>query len=211
MKNYAALILATALLMACGSQRSTETDHSKHNTATNSAAQPDAHTDHSAMASSPGAAEAPYDLQFIDTMIAHHQGAIEMAKLADGRADDADLKQLTTEIIEDQGEEIAKLTEWRNAWFPDKPKPAINMDLPGMSHGMTGMDLGKLGSLNGPEFDMEFVKQMIPHHEGALEMAKDLQNRTQRPELKEFAGAVITDQQAEIDDMKEWSDEWKNE
>jgi uncharacterized protein (DUF305 family) len=213
MKNCAVLILASALLIACNNQRSAEVDHSKHNAAANSAAaaQPAAHTDHASMVSSPGAAEAPYDLQFIDTMIAHHQGAIDMAKLADGRADDEDLKQLTTEMIEDQGEEIAKMTEWRNAWFPEKPKPAINMDLPGMSHGMGGMDLAKLGALKGTEFDKEFVKQMIPHHEGAVEMAKDLANRTQRTELKELGGSIVTDQQAEIEDMKEWADEWKNE
>jgi len=103
------------------------------------------------------------------------------------------------------------MTEWRNAWFPDKPQPAINMDLPGMSHGMSGMDLTKLAALNGTEFDKEFVNQMIPHHEGAIEMARDLANRSQRTELKELGGAIVTDQQAEIEDMKEWSDEWKNE
>ncbi|PYS97750.1 MAG: DUF305 domain-containing protein [Acidobacteria bacterium] len=194
--------------MACNDQRSGEVDHSKHISAANTVA---ASHDHAAMISSPGADEAPYDLQFIDTMIAHHQGAIDMAKLAAGRADDDDLKQLTTEIIEDQGEEITKMTEWRNAWFPDKPKPAMNMDLPGMSHGMSGMDLAKLQTLNGTEFDKEFVNQMIPHHEGAIEMAKDLANRSQRTELKELAGAIVTDQQAEIEDMKEWADEWKNE
>src|SRR6186997_3230945 len=207
MRNCAVLILACAFLIACNNQRSAEVDHSKHNAAANSVA-PAAHMDHAAMVSSPGAAEAPYDLQFIDTMIAHHQGAIDMAKLAEGRAEDDDLKQLTTEIIEDQGEEIAKMTEWRNAWFPDKPKPAINMELPGMSHGMSGMDLAKLASLNGTEFDKEFVNQMIPHHEGAIEMARDLANRSQRTELKELGGAIVTDQQAEIEDMKEWVDEW---
>jgi uncharacterized protein (DUF305 family) len=211
MKKYAALVFASALLIACGNLRSSEVDHSKHDMATNSAAPAAAHTDHAAMVSSPGAAQAPYDLQFIDTMIVHHQAAIDMAKLVDGRADDDDLKQLATDIIEDQGEEIAKMTQWRNAWFPEKPQPAINMELPGMSHGMSGMDLAKLGSLNGTEFDKEFVNQMIPHHEGAIEMARDLANRTQRTELKELAGAIITNQQAEIEDMKEWADEWKNE
>jgi len=143
--------------------------------------------------------------------IAAYEAAIDMAKLADGRADDDDLKQLATDVIEDQGAEITKLTDWRNAWFPEKPQPAINMDLPGMSHGMSGMDLGKLGTLNGKEFDMEFVTQMIPHHEGAIEMARDLPNRTQRTELKELAGSIVTEQQEDIEDMKEWSDEWRNE
>ena len=210
MKYGALIILASALLMACSYQRSAEADHSMHNAATNGA--PSAgHMDHAAMVSSPGAAGAPYDLQFIDTMIAHHQAAIDMAKLADGRADDDDLKELATDIIEDQGAEIKKMNDWRSAWFPENPPPAINMDLPGMKHGMSGMDLGKLAELKGTEFDKEFVNQMIPHHEGAIEMARDLANRTQRTELKELGGAIVTTQQEDIEDMKEWADEWKNE
>jgi uncharacterized protein (DUF305 family) len=79
MKYCAALILASAFLMACNNQRSAEVDHSS-TTCAATAAVPAAPHDHAAMVSSPGAAEAPYDLQFIDTMIAHHQGAIDMAK-----------------------------------------------------------------------------------------------------------------------------------
>ena len=41
---------------------------------------------HSEMQSSPNAENAPYDLQFLDTMIAHHQGAVEMAKPAGAKA-----------------------------------------------------------------------------------------------------------------------------
>ena len=39
-------------------------------------------------------------------------------------------------------------------------------------------------------------------------MAEDLQNKSNRPELQTLAEAIITSQQAEIDQMKQWRQEW---
>ena len=173
-----------------------------HNVANQSAIQ------HHGMESSQGAAAAPYDLQFLDTMIAHHQGAVDMAKLAETRAQHAEVKQLAAGIIGDQEREIAKMSEWRDRWFAENAE-AINNDFPGMTHGMGGMDLKKLESLKGNEFDIEFLKQMIPHHEGAIEMAKDLQKQDSRVELKELADDIITAQEEEVKQMKEWLRSWQ--
>jgi uncharacterized protein (DUF305 family) len=163
---------------------------------------------HSDMQSSSGAASAPYDLQFIDTMSAHHKGAVDMAMLAEKRALHPELKELAANITGDQEREIASMSEWRDRWFPEKPK-AVNMAFPGMSHGMGGMDLKKLESLNGNEFDMEFLKQMIPHHEGAVEMAKDVLKQASHLELKDLASDIIKAQQAEISQMNGWLREWE--
>jgi len=58
--------------------------------------------DHS-MAMNLGAADANYDLRFIDAMKLHHQGAVAMAKEA-------------------QSQEIEQLQQWRQAWH-GIPKP----------------------------------------------------------------------------------------
>jgi uncharacterized protein (DUF305 family) len=155
------------------------------------------------MNSSPGAASAPFELQFLDTMIAHHKGAVEMATLAESRAQRAELKELASGIVFDQEREIGKMAEWRNSWFDGKPE-AINMQFPGMSLGMQGMNTKKLESLKGAEFDSEFVRQMIPHHEGAIEMAKAVKASSARAELKELAEDIIAAQQAEIEQMRKW-------
>lgn len=170
---------------------------------------------HSGMASSPNAAQAPYELQFIDTMIVHHQGAVDMAQLADTRAASTELKTLATAIIADQQKEIAQMKKWREEGFAGQP-PAVNMDFPGMSDGMKGMDMGKLDSLKAREFDAEFVNQMIPHHEGAVAMAKDAVAKypsaaTQTPlanELRTFAESIINAQESEIKQMREWQKAW---
>jgi uncharacterized protein (DUF305 family) len=216
MNNRLAIISLSALLAACGGGGA-NTSNVNHNMNMNAPANMSTmdhnsmgsnSMDHSMMQSSPGAASAPYDLQFLDTMIIHHQGAIDMAKLAETRAEHKELKELAASIIYDQEKEIGKMSEWRDKWFAENTK-AINTELSGMSHGMSGMDLKKLESLKGNDFDVEFVKQMIPHHEGAVEMAKGLQKQDGHAELKELAGEIIKAQEAEIKQMREWLGRWQ--
>ena len=159
------------------------------------------------MTNSPGAVDAPYELQFIDTMIVHHQGAIDMAQLVATRAQHEELRQLAKSIISDQQREIAEMKAWRSNWFGANPQ-AINMDLPGMHEGMSGMDLAKLDSLKGNDFDLEFIRQMVPHHEGAVMMAKELLAMDAHAELKTLAHSIVQSQTAEVAQMKTWQKEW---
>ena len=148
--------------------------------------------DHSMMQSSPNAASAPYDLQFLDTMIAHHQGAIEMAGPCSAKAQHAEVKTLCANIISSQQKEIADMKAWRDKWFAGAA-PALNMEMMGMNGSMKGLDMKMLGSLSGNEFDLAFIKQMIPHHEGAVTMAKEALQKSTKPEIKQ---------------MKEWQTAW---
>ena len=56
--------------------------------------------------------------------------------------------------------------------------------------------------------DQHFITQMIPHHEGAIEMAQIALLRSKRPEMLSLASAIIEAQQKEIDDMRGWYQEW---
>lgn len=163
--------------------------------------------DHSKMESSPGAAEAPLALQFIDTMIAHHQAAIDMALLVDTRTQRDEMKKLAAGIIAEQRREIAEMQQWRKKWFGDA-KPALNIDFPGMRTGMSGMDTVKLAGLKANEFDVEFIRQMISHHEGAIEMAKALKADDKYAELTKLSESIIRTQSAEVEQMKGWLGAW---
>ena len=164
--------------------------------------------DSSTMQSSPKAAAAPYDLQFLDTMIVHHQGAIVMAKGIDGKAQHPELNTLAKNIIADQEEEITQMKQWRDDWFKDKAS-AINMAMAGMNDSMKGRDMKKLGSLTGIDLDLEFMKQMIPHHQGAVVMASEALQRSQKNEIKTLANGIIKAQNAEIKLMQDWQAAWK--
>jgi uncharacterized protein (DUF305 family) len=163
---------------------------------------------HSEMKSSPNAANAPYDLQFLDTMIAHHQGAVEMARDVETKAEHSELKTLARNIISSQEKEIVEMKGWREKWFAGVA-PAMNMEMAGMNDSMKDMDMTKLSSLNGNAFDLEFIEQMIPHHDGAVIMAKEALQKSQRAEIKRLAESIIKDQEREIKQMKDWQIAWQ--
>jgi uncharacterized protein (DUF305 family) len=143
-------LITTALIgTACnsGNQASVGNSHAgmNHNTNTgnniNSSNQMDhSQMNHSEMKSSPNAAGQPYDLQFLDTMIVHHQGAVDMAQPAEKKAKRAEIKTLAKNIIAEQEKEIAQMKKWRTEWFKDQPA-AVNMEMAGMMDSMKDMDM----------------------------------------------------------------------
>lgn len=146
---------------------------------------------------------AEYDQTFIDGMVPHHQAAIDMAKVAQRKAEQAELKALADAIVKDQDGEIAQMKGWRKAWYGSETIP------PGMGgHMMAGMDtdLAKLEA--SLPFDRAFIDAMIPHHQSAIDMAKEAQTRAKRQEIKDLAGRIIVAQQQEIDQMKAWRAQW---
>lgn len=163
--------------------------------------------DHSEMQTAPDAKSAPYDLQFLDTMIAHHQGAVVMAKPAAGKSAHDELKKLAENIVISQEKEIAQMREWREKWYAGKPL-AMNMEMPGMADSMRDMDMKKLESLTGNQFDLAFIEMMIPHHQGAVTMAKDALEKAEHPEIKTLARSIIMAQEDEIKSMQDWKTKW---
>ncbi|MBW4587013.1 MAG: DUF305 domain-containing protein [Aetokthonos hydrillicola CCALA 1050] len=166
------------------------------------------------MAMDLGPADANYDLRFIDAMIPHHQGAVEMAKVAVQNSKRPQFKKLANDIIKAQNKEISQMKQWRQAWYPtagDKPM-AYNTQMGHMmemtSEQMKGMMMSRdLGSADA-EFDLRFIDAMIPHHEGAVTMAQDALTKSKHPEIKKLAQDIITSQQKEIKQMKQWRQEW---
>lgn len=71
-----------------------------------------------------------------------------------------------------------------------------------------GMDMDPSSLKVADSFDLAFIEMMIPHHEGAVVMAKELLKEGQNPQLQEMARAVIASQTAEIRTMRNWRSEW---
>lgn len=57
-------------------------------------------------------------------------------------------------------------------------------------------------------FDLRFLDAMIPHHEGAVVMAKEALAKSKRPEVKKLAQNIIASQQVEIKEMQGWKKAW---
>jgi uncharacterized protein (DUF305 family) len=52
--------------------------------------------------------------------------------------------------------------------------------------------------------DVDFVQGMVPHHQGAIDMAKVQLQHGKDPELRKMAQKIISDQEKEIAEMQAW-------
>jgi uncharacterized protein (DUF305 family) len=83
----------------------------------------------------------------------------------------------------------------------------------GMNHGdmqkgsMMNHSLMALGPADA-EFDLRFIDAMTPHHQGAVVMAKEAQQKSKRPEIQKLAADIIKAQDKEIAQMKQWRTAW---
>ena len=134
---------------------------------------------------------------FAQGMIPHHQQAIEMSNLALKNGASPEVKKLAKGIISAQRKEITQLKYWLTA-----SESSMTMD---HDMGMNGMlsknDLNDLKKLKGGKFDAAFLKEMIAHHEGALEMVSMIDD-TKNSEAKKIGIDIRTGQSAEITRMK---------
>jgi len=166
--------------------------------------------DMSNMNSDPGAAEQPYDLQYLDSMIHHHNGAVVMARMVLGKTERPELKAFAQTIVDDQTKEIGYMQQLRDQWYAGKT-PAVNMEMPGMIGGMKMMNSNHMKEMDEMEpnhFDLHFLKMMIAHHEGAVVMSNDALKKGEHPEIKQLARQIIDAQQPEIAQMKKWQTSW---
>ena len=80
----------------------------------------------------------PFDREFLDMMIPHHQGAIRMAHVELAKGGDPAVQALAEDIITAQAREIDRMNRWRKAWYGAKsptggvPKGSTMPDMPGM-------------------------------------------------------------------------------
>lgn len=140
----------------------------------------------------------PFDLLFIDSMLIHHQGAIDMAKQAQKEATKPEIKKMAADIMAAQTAEMNQMQAWRQAWYPNVA----------VTQGM-GMAMGVMGVAAGDKlYDLRFIEAMIPHHEGAINMAKEAQQKAEHDQIKTLADNIIQAQTDEVAQMKTWQQAW---
>ncbi len=139
------------------------------------------------------------DRAFVAEMIPHHESAVDMAKVAEQRGTSPFVKQLAADIVRTQNEEISTMrsedAELADAGV-DVGRLGVSMDEMGM-----GMDTASLETAD--PFDPAFLKMMLPHHSGAVKMARLEIEKGEDPELKKLAEAIISAQEREIKEMRE--------
>lgn len=126
----------------------------------------------------------------------------------------------------------SQTTPFLPALAEDMPKAGMKMDhgMMGhgsMDHGMMGQDGMAAVDPNAPastkafveanarmhkdmaidytgDADVDFVRGMIPHHQGAIDMAKIVLEHGKNPEIRKLAEGIIKAQESEIAEMQAW-------
>ena len=148
---------------------------------------------------------------FLKAMIPHHESAVEMAEMAQERGEHPAIKRLADAIVGAQTEEIAQMEEIYRRLTGEEiaPDPDAHEDL-GLSVEEAGMHEESMVMLEKAtkDFDMEFIDAMIPHHQGAIRMARVAVADTDDDEITQLANAIVTAQSREIADMNSWRTRW---
>ncbi|HEV2091883.1 MAG TPA: DUF305 domain-containing protein [Rubrobacter sp.] len=145
------------------------------------------------------------DERFIDAMVPHHQGAVEMAEVALANAEHEEIEQLAENIVSTQKAEIKELKKIKQEQFGTSRVP-MNME-PGQMEEM-GMTTDPRSLAGEEPFDRAFIGAMIPHHRSAIQMANVALERSDNPQIEKLAGQIVRAQEREISQMQTWRDEW---
>lgn len=137
------------------------------------------------------------DRAFVADMIPHHEAAVEMAKVADQRAKSAFVKGLAKDITRTQNEEIATM----QAIAAKLDEAGVKPQSLGLSDSQMGMDHDVAMLQDADPFDREFIDMMIPHHQGAIRMARVQLAKGSSAEVKKLSQQIIAAQAREIEAM----------
>lgn len=139
-----------------------------------------------------------FDLQFIDQMTTHHQGAVVSAANMISESRRPKLRELADEIVTEQTAQIRQMRTWRKQWYPQAPNTFGGMpDQP-----LDGM--GNMMGSSGTQRDEMFLQMMIPHHQLAIDTARKALTRAEHRKLKELSHDIIADQSDEIRRMQRY-------
>lgn len=130
-----------------------------------------------------------FDVAWTGAMIVHHDMAIQMAKSELNAGRDARVRAAARGVISAQRREIDLMNAWRRTWGAGV--------IPGGAASM-------VGPKRGESWDHWFLTGMIPHHEGAVAMARLVPARTQTAEVRKLAAQIVADQTREIGEYRAW-------
>ena len=146
---------------------------------------------------------AAFDQAFIDAMVPHHEGAIEMATAAkEAGLSQPELVKVADDILATQQLEINQMKDWRGEWFGSStidPKGAAAL---GLSESQMGMQHDADALTTSGDVDTDFAQMMITHHQGAIEMANLAADNAEHDEIKDLAEEIISAQERELEVMR---------
>ena len=145
------------------------------------------------------------DVGFAKGMIPHHEGAIAMAKVELQYGKDAEMRALAQKIVDAQQSEISVMQNWldKNESSQLAASNAKEITQAYQQKDMSNHDAMMQGTMDANP-DIAFAKGMIPHHQGAIDMATIEQTYGKNPAMLALAKQIKQAQTPEIKQMQDW-------
>ena len=199
------ITLLSLLIISCGQKNTNETanaamDHSAHH----SMGADIISLMHAPMMEKPFQKTDNIDVDFLVNMIPHHQGAILSSKKLLETTKNEELIKLANNIINEQEKEVKEFTdlvkelEAKNTSYSDIDTAAVGNEMEYIMNIMME-DMSSIEVTNNE--DINFLRGMIPHHQGAVDVSKKILEYTKDEKIKEIANRIINAQEKEISDM----------
>ncbi|MEU8801706.1 DUF305 domain-containing protein [Spirillospora sp. NPDC048819] len=146
---------------------------------------------------------------FARDMSTHHAQAVRMSFIVRDRTGDRDVRLLAYDIINTQSAQIGMMTAWLDEWGLPKADPAGPMRwmsghaghrggaaaMPGMA---TREQLADLEKASGRAAEVLYLRLMIAHHRGGVDMAEAVLTLTGHDRVRRLARTMVDGQRAEI-------------
>jgi uncharacterized protein (DUF305 family) len=123
-----------------------------------------------------GKADKYVDLRYLEAMIVHHRGAIQLAEQVKDLTQRNEIKELAEMILRGEPKAIDELYAWRKDWY-------------GLTSTVKDQKVPNLGTNDG-NLDLRLLNALIAHHEDGLMMTKEIRLKSTRNEILNNADAT---------------------
>ncbi|WP_410654400.1 DUF305 domain-containing protein [Amycolatopsis sp. lyj-112] len=141
------------------------------------------------------------DVAFARQALAHHQQGVDLASMAETRAENGELKALAKRVIDTHEPEIARLSALIESWgqaAPDDP----NMEHIQRDGYLSPGDMAALAGLSGKDFDRQFATRLLRQREAGVRIADTETQHGRNPDARDLAATTSRSQQQEISDLR---------
>lgn len=142
-----------------------------------------------------GAADRLVDLRYVNAMIAHHRGAMLLAKQAE-QSQRPEIQSLAAAIQKDEPKLIDELYGWKRDWYKDARRVRDPRAV-------------QLGAYD-EKLDLRFLNALIAHHESGIVMTQEIRAKSSRNEILNNADAVENFLKTTLVTLKGWRKAWYN-
>jgi uncharacterized protein (DUF305 family) len=152
----------------------------------------------------------PADADFVGMMIPHHHQALLMSRMAPSKSSDQAVRAIAAQIDAEQGLEITTMQAWQG-WhglpatnaaeaYEEMVQDPMMVEMMGMA---SPEQMAALSASTGAAFDVLFLRLMIRHHQGAIDMCTDILANGSDEILRQWATEMQVTQQAQINWMQD--------